>query len=66
MFLFQNVQTVNLVKTVWRNATQLVIAVIKSREFVKTVANQGGKATSVKAVLLKLFSAYLQFFLKDK
>lgn len=38
-----------MVLTVKENATQLVIAVIKSREFVKMVASQDGKATFVKA-----------------
>lgn len=51
-----------MVLTVKENATQLVIAVIRSREFVKMVASQDGKATFVKAVTFKLFKAYLQFF----
>lgn len=51
-----------MVLTVKENATQLVIAVIESREFVKMVASQDGKATFVKAVTFMLFKAYLQFF----
>lgn len=46
-----------MVLTVGENATQLVIVVIKSREFVKMVASQDGKATFVKAVTFMLFKA---------
>lgn len=46
-----------MVLTVRENATQLVIVVIKSREFVKMVASQDGKATFVKAVTFMLFKA---------
>lgn len=46
-----------MVQTVREYATQLVIAVIKSREFVKMVASQDGKATFVKAVTFMLFTA---------
>lgn len=45
----KSAQLVFMVLTVRENATQLVIAVIKSREFVKMVASQDGKATFVKA-----------------
>lgn len=55
-----------MVLTVRGNATQLVIVVIKSRESVKMVASQDGKATFVKAVTFKLFKAYLQFFKTGK
>lgn len=44
-----------MVLTVRENATELVTAVIKSREFVKMVASQDGKATFVKAVTFILF-----------
>lgn len=52
--------------TVRENATQLVIAVIKIREFVKMVANQGGKAIFVKEVLFILFKDYLLSFIREK
>lgn len=51
-----------MVQTVREYATQLVIAVIKSREFVKMVASQDGKATFVKAVTIILFKATHNFF----
>lgn len=41
-----------MVLTVRENATQLVIAVIESREFVKMVASQDGKATFVKSSVI--------------
>lgn len=43
-----------MVLTVKKCADQLVMAAIKSQEFVKTVACQDGKATTVKAVLFIL------------
>lgn len=45
-------------------ATQLVIAVIKNREYVKAVAKQGGKATFVKAVLYIVFKMKLMLLSK--
>lgn len=55
-----------MVLTVKKCATQIVIAVIKSRDFVKKVANQDGKATFVKVVQNILFKAYLQFLFKGQ
>lgn len=54
MCLFQNVQTVHLVKNVGEIAKQIVIAVIKGQGFVKTVVNLDGKATIVEKVMLLL------------
>lgn len=52
---FQSAIEVFMVLTVRENATELVTVVIKSREFVKMVASQDGKATFVKAVTFILF-----------
>lgn len=52
--MFQNVQTVHLVKNVGEIAKQIVIAVIKGQGFVKTVVNLDGKATIVEKVMLLL------------
>lgn len=43
-----------MVLTVKKCADQLVMAAIRSQEFVKTVASQDGKASTVKAVLFIL------------
>lgn len=51
----QNVQTVNMVKTVGKIAAQLVIVVIKSQAFVNTAVNQDGKATIVKRYVQMAF-----------
>lgn len=48
----KSAKEVFMVQTVREYATQLVIAVIKSREFVKMVASQDGKATFVKASVI--------------
>lgn len=52
--MFQNVQTVHLVKNVGEIAKQIVIAVIKGQGVVKTVVNLDGKATIVEKVMLFL------------
>lgn len=52
----KSAQLVLMVLTVKKCADQLVMAAIKSQEFVKTVACQDGKATTVKASVIIIFT----------